>query len=112
MEGETPLAPCLPPAAPCLPPAAEAEDMEHLVEMLRVSSDQPRETHSTPAQLARGIACEEYKNETQLDGVIRLIEKDLSEPYSIFTYRYFINNWPSLCYLVCCLRATPRCTQP
>jgi hypothetical protein len=30
-----------------------------------------------------------------------LIEKDLSEPYSIFTYRYFINDWPSLCILVC-----------
>merc|ERR1712073_133074 len=24
---------------------------------------------------------------------------DLSEPYSIFTYRYFINNWPELCFL-------------
>merc|ERR1712113_389366 len=24
---------------------------------------------------------------------------DLSEPYSIFTYRYFINNWPDLCFL-------------
>ena len=32
--------------------------------------------------------------------VMGLIEKDLSEPYSIFTYRYFINNWPSLCILV------------
>ena len=29
-----------------------------------------------------------------------LIEKDLSEPYSIFTYRYFIINWPRLCFLV------------
>ena len=27
-----------------------------------------------------------------------LIAVDLSEPYSIFTYRYFINNWPNLCY--------------
>jgi hypothetical protein len=29
-----------------------------------------------------------------------LIEKDLSEPYSVFTYRYFLNNWPDLCLLV------------
>ena len=31
-------------------------------------------------------------------GIIDLISVDLSEPYSIFTYRYFINNWPQLCY--------------
>lgn len=34
-----------------------------------------------------------------LQGIIDLISLDLSEPYSIFTYRYFINNWPQLCYL-------------
>jgi peptide alpha-N-acetyltransferase len=28
-----------------------------------------------------------------------LIDKELSEPYSIFTYRYFIYNWPNLCYI-------------
>ena len=32
--------------------------------------------------------------------IVKLIERDLSEPYSIFTYRYFINNWPNLCFLV------------
>lgn len=31
--------------------------------------------------------------------VMGLIEKDLSEPYSIFTYRYFIIQWPRLCFL-------------
>ena len=36
---------------------------------------------------------------TQMKPVMRLIEKDLSEPYSIFTYRYFINNFPNLCQL-------------
>ena len=46
------------------------------------------------------IVCQEYEDENQINGIIRLIEKDLSEPYSIFTYRYFINNWPKLCYLV------------
>jgi GNAT superfamily N-acetyltransferase len=28
-----------------------------------------------------------------------LIDNELSEPYSIFTYRYFIYNWPHLCFL-------------
>lgn len=31
---------------------------------------------------------------------MELITKDLSEPYSIYTYRYFIHNWPHLCILV------------
>ena len=28
-----------------------------------------------------------------------LVDAELSEPYSIFTYRYFLRNWPSLCVL-------------
>lgn len=28
-----------------------------------------------------------------------LIESDLSEPYSIYTYRYFTVNWPELSYV-------------
>ena len=41
----------------------------------------------------------QYAGERQLQGIIDLISVDLSEPYSVFTYRYFINNWPNLCYL-------------
>lgn len=40
-----------------------------------------------------------YKDETDMPGIVELIEKDLSEPYSVFTYRYFINNWPDLCFI-------------
>lgn len=42
----------------------------------------------------------DYTSELQLPAVIQLIENDLSEPYSIYTYRYFIHNWPKLCFLV------------
>lgn len=41
-----------------------------------------------------------YENETQMSAIMSLIQKDLSEPYSIYTYRYFIHNWPHLCFLV------------
>ena len=41
----------------------------------------------------------QYSGERQLQSMIDLISVDLSEPYSVFTYRYFINNWPNLCYL-------------
>jgi len=40
-----------------------------------------------------------YTDETQMPLIMRLIQKDLSEPYSIYTYRYFIHNWPNLCFL-------------
>lgn len=40
-----------------------------------------------------------YRNERDLRLIQPLIDKDLSEPYSIFTYRYFIKQWPDLCYL-------------
>lgn len=41
-----------------------------------------------------------YESELQMPDIMRLIQKDLSEPYSIYTYRYFIHNWPQLCFLV------------
>lgn len=42
----------------------------------------------------------QYESELQMPDIMRLITKDLSEPYSIYTYRYFIHNWPQLCFLV------------
>ncbi|KAI8980367.1 putative acyltransfersase [Pilobolus umbonatus] len=45
------------------------------------------------------ITYSEYQSELQLPHIIHLIENDLSEPYSIYTYRYFIHNWPNLCFL-------------
>ncbi len=38
-----------------------------------------------------------YTDETMLPDIQRLVSKDLSEPYSIFTYRYFVHNWPEQC---------------
>uniref|UniRef100_A0A8R1HSZ7 N-terminal methionine N(alpha)-acetyltransferase NatC n=1 Tax=Caenorhabditis japonica TaxID=281687 RepID=A0A8R1HSZ7_CAEJA len=40
-----------------------------------------------------------YKDESQISAIMRLITKDLSEPYSIYTYRYFLHNWPEYCFL-------------
>jgi peptide alpha-N-acetyltransferase len=41
-----------------------------------------------------------YDSEESLPSIMSLVEKDLSEPYSIFTYRYFVNQWPNLCEMV------------
>ena len=45
------------------------------------------------------VRVETYRNEEDLKDVIRLIEKELSEPYHIYTYRYFLNAWPELSFL-------------
>ena len=41
-----------------------------------------------------------YASEFQMPDIMRLMKADLSEPYSIYTYRYFIHNWPELCIMV------------
>ena len=46
---------------------------------------------------ARGlpeVAISTYRDEAQLDGIMALMAKDLSEPYSIFTFRRFVHGWP------------------
>lgn len=42
----------------------------------------------------------QYQDERQLSDIMSLVDRDLSEPYSIFTYRYFLHNWPGLCFVV------------
>jgi N-alpha-acetyltransferase 30 len=47
----------------------------------------------------RELVHTQYAGEQELGDVMELIDSTLSEPYSIFTYRYFINTWPTLCIL-------------
>src|SRR5690242_4365007 len=43
----------------------------------------------------------DHRHEAQFLPAIRaLISRDLSEPYSIYVYRYFLNQWAHLCYMV------------
>ncbi|KAF2147327.1 uncharacterized protein K452DRAFT_217288 [Aplosporella prunicola CBS 121167] len=39
------------------------------------------------------------KEEHYLPAIRQLISKDLSEPYSIYVYRYFLYQWGDLCYM-------------
>lgn len=41
-----------------------------------------------------------YSKEEELQAMIKMIEVELPEPYSIYTYRYFLSNWPNLTFLV------------
>lgn len=39
-------------------------------------------------------------SQCQLNQISSLISCHLSEPYSIYVYWYFLNNWPHYCYIV------------
>ncbi|KAF9332264.1 N-alpha-acetyltransferase 30 [Podila minutissima] len=54
---------------------------------------------STPPTPLPPIDYVGYESEHQLAGMMALIENDLSEPYSIYTYRYFLHQWPKLSFL-------------
>ncbi|KAB8115407.1 hypothetical protein EE612_055855 [Oryza sativa] len=45
------------------------------------------------------IAYVSYGGEHHLPLVMSLVDEELSEPYSIFTYRYFVYLWPRLTFL-------------
>ncbi|XP_076881231.1 N-alpha-acetyltransferase MAK3-like [Bidens hawaiensis] len=40
-----------------------------------------------------------YSGEEHLPLIMGLVDEELSEPYSIFTYRYFVYLWPNLSFL-------------
>lgn len=69
------------------------EDKEHQQQISPVTAQ--------PAISLENIQIEykEYESELQMHDIMRLIQAELSEPYSIYTYRYFIYNWPKLCFL-------------
>ncbi|KAH8304207.1 hypothetical protein KR059_003813, partial [Drosophila kikkawai] len=65
-----------------------------------VSPAEPQELLPPPPNIsADEIVYKEYEAEHQMHDIMRLIQAELSEPYSIYTYRYFIYNWPKLCFL-------------
>ncbi|CAL5226939.1 g9821 [Coccomyxa viridis] len=45
------------------------------------------------------IQYRQYCGEEDIHYVMNLVDNELSEPYSIFTYRYFLHSWPRLCWL-------------
>jgi peptide alpha-N-acetyltransferase len=57
--------------------------------------------HAGNGKRCRHVTYRQYRGEEDLPHVMRLIDAELSEPYSIFTYRYFLHQWPSLCIFAC-----------
>lgn len=62
----------------------------------------------SPADL-RYIQYHSSKETTYLSAIRQLISDDLSEPYSIYVYRYFLYQWGDLCFMVS--RVVKGCAQ-
>ncbi|XP_057491969.1 N-alpha-acetyltransferase MAK3 [Actinidia eriantha] len=57
------------------------------------------EEESTAEFQGSDIEYVSYGGEHHLPLIMRLVDEELSEPYSIFTYRYFVYLWPQLSFL-------------
>lgn len=69
------------------------------IESMPATTASTDSTANNPIPEQQDIVYKVYESELQMPDIMRLIQKDLSEPYSIYTYRYFIHNWPKLCFL-------------
>lgn len=65
-----------------------------------VQNDSRIQIPSTPARTLRYVSYGSEKESPFLPAIKRLISQDLSEPYSIYVYRYFLYQWGDLCFMV------------
>lgn len=74
----------------------------------------PQEPPSKNDGLLQYICYGTSKESPYLPAIKQLISKDLSEPYSIYVYRYFLYQWGDLCFMVnqCLSYTTPLPRKP
>ena len=56
--------------------------------------------HKNPITDIHYVQYDSSKETTYLPAIRQMISKDLSEPYSIYVYRYFLYQWGELCFMV------------
>ncbi|KAH8661663.1 acyl-CoA N-acyltransferase [Tricladium varicosporioides] len=66
--------------------------------MADTPKSKPTTTSKLPAEL-RYIQYSHALEKKYLPSIRALISKDLSEPYSIYVYRYFLYQWDDLCFM-------------
>ncbi|RXW18643.1 hypothetical protein EST38_g7204 [Candolleomyces aberdarensis] len=49
--------------------------------------------------MAEKIVYRQYKGESDLPHIMALVQSELSEPYVVYTFRYFLHEWPHLSFL-------------
>jgi len=77
----------------------EIKSCDQIIPPEHSSIQPPPTSDSATSDSSSGVTYHIYENELNMPDIMRLIQKDLSEPYSIYTYRYFIHNWPNLCFM-------------
>ncbi|MCJ1373756.1 N-alpha-acetyltransferase mak3 [Loxospora ochrophaea] len=55
--------------------------------------------NAEPSPSLRYVQYTSSKESQYLSAIRQLISKDLSEPYSIYVYRYFLYQWGDLCFM-------------
>ncbi|GAA5847906.1 hypothetical protein JCM9279_003485 [Rhodotorula babjevae] len=58
-------------------------------------------SHPPPPADADPISYRAYQGEEDLGAITKLVDEELSEPYNLYTYRYFLDEWPHLCFFAC-----------
>jgi len=66
---------------------------------LELSKAQKKNRRRKKKNKGADVVYEVYSSEAQIEDVMRLVDNELSEPYSIFTYRFFLHQWPDLTYI-------------
>lgn len=67
----------------------------------------PAPTPKNTAPDLRYVSYGTEKESPYLPLIKQLISKDLSEPYSIYVYRYFLYQWGDLCFMACFPSSSP-----
>lgn len=70
------------------------------MEATKKGTEEEEDETETELPKASEIEYVSYGGEHHLPLIMNLVDQELSEPYSIFTYRYFVYLWPQLSFLV------------
>ncbi|KAH6568728.1 hypothetical protein BASA50_002778 [Batrachochytrium salamandrivorans] len=78
---------------------ATTEAVPTLGAIIEAGYPTPSSTEPSIAASPPSILYEPYVSEEQLPQMAALIDKDLSEPYSAYTYRHFLQTHPTVSYV-------------
>eukprot|EP00208_Stichococcus_sp_RCC1054_P001021 CAMPEP_0206143600 /NCGR_PEP_ID=MMETSP1473-20131121/21134_1 /ASSEMBLY_ACC=CAM_ASM_001109 /TAXON_ID=1461547 /ORGANISM="Stichococcus sp, Strain RCC1054" /LENGTH=225 /DNA_ID=CAMNT_0053539077 /DNA_START=202 /DNA_END=879 /DNA_ORIENTATION=+ len=87
--------------ASCRPSGSSPEQQDQQSSTASVPARERDSVSDTRKQTVPQVTYRGYQGEADLEHVMRLIDSELSEPYSVFTYRYFLKQWPNLCIFAC-----------
>ena len=80
-------------------PSAPLNSSLHFIRaLLRPTIHDAVMSHDAPSAL-RYVRYDGARENEYVPAMRQLISKDLSEPYSIYVYRYFLYQWGDLCFL-------------